>query len=75
MSPDHLRRCRESRNWTQDQLAEVVGVDRRSVSRWETGSRPITRLVDRFLTLVLNLHDIPRQKLKKLSTAGPYPCD
>ncbi len=33
-----LKELRNERNLTQEQLAEVFGVSRRTVSRWETGS-------------------------------------
>ena len=32
-----LKELRNERNLTQEQLAEVFGVSRRMVSRWETG--------------------------------------
>jgi DNA-binding XRE family transcriptional regulator len=33
------RRLRETAGLTQDELAHLLGVDRSSVSRWETGAR------------------------------------
>ena len=33
-----LRELRRQQNLTQEQLAEQLGVSRRTVSRWETGS-------------------------------------
>ena len=32
-----LKQCRKEKNLTQEQLAEVLGVSARTVSRWETG--------------------------------------
>ena len=32
-----IRTAREGRGWTQDQLAEAVGVSRSAVAQWETG--------------------------------------
>src|SRR5215472_6703963 len=46
MAPNHgigtsIRRARERKRWTQRQLAEAVGVDRKTVDNWENGrSRP-----------------------------------
>lgn len=41
-----LQRFREARNLSQQQLAELVGVDRVSVARWETGTRKVaTRIL------------------------------
>src|SRR5579864_5221486 len=32
-----IRTAREEHGWTQDQLAEAVGVSRSAVAQWETG--------------------------------------
>src|ERR1700745_2212752 len=32
-----IRSVREEQGWTQDQLAEAVGVSRSAVAQWETG--------------------------------------
>jgi transcriptional regulator with XRE-family HTH domain len=32
-----IRTVREEQEWTQDQLAEAVGVSRSAVAQWETG--------------------------------------
>ena len=32
-----IRTAREEQGWTQDQLAEAVGVSRSAVAQWETG--------------------------------------
>lgn len=36
-----IKRARELRRWTQQQLADVLGVDRKTVDNWENGrTRP-----------------------------------
>ena len=32
-----IAECRKSKNWTQKQLGEKLGVTDRAVSKWETG--------------------------------------
>ena len=34
---DNLKKLRKAKNYSQDVLAEKVGVSRQSVSKWETG--------------------------------------
>ena len=34
---NRIRQAREEQEWTQDQLAEAVGVSRSAVAQWETG--------------------------------------
>lgn len=34
---ERIRSARQERGWTQDQLAESVGVSRSAVAQWETG--------------------------------------
>lgn len=46
---DHLIRLRRSRGWSQEQLAELVGVTRQAVSKWEAGRS--TPDLDRLLAL------------------------
>ena len=49
MKPDELRKWREKNGYTQDELADILGVAMFSVSRWETG----TRAIPSFLHLAL----------------------
>ena len=49
MKPDELRKWREENGYTQDELADILGVAMFSVSRWETG----TRAIPSFLHLAL----------------------
>ena len=34
---ERIRKARQDRGWTQEQLAEAVGVSRSAVAQWETG--------------------------------------
>lgn len=54
LTPAIIRRARRRRGWSQQALAAWVGVDRRTVIRWETGlSRPRRHRSLRLLALVL----------------------
>lgn len=41
MTPQELRVWRASRDLTQDHIAEMLGVSRKTVGRWEKGENPI----------------------------------
>jgi DNA-binding transcriptional regulator YiaG len=70
ISPKVLRACREKRGISQADLADILGVDPHTVSRWETGTRKITRMARHCIRLVMSLGHIPRHTLKKMSTTG-----
>jgi transcriptional regulator with XRE-family HTH domain len=38
---DRIRSLRRSSRITQDELCEAVGVDRKTISRWENGHHPM----------------------------------
>ncbi|RUY28724.1 helix-turn-helix transcriptional regulator, partial [Mesorhizobium sp. M7A.F.Ca.CA.004.12.1.1] len=49
---ESVKALRASRKWTQQQLADELGVDQATVSRIETGSepsRPVKRLLERLI--------------------------
>lgn len=46
-----IREIREAKNWTQDQMADYLGLDRSSVSRMECG-RPPSGPVEKLLQLL-----------------------
>ena len=40
--PEQIKSMRQHRGWTQTQLAERLGIEQSTVSRWERGlSRPV----------------------------------
>jgi transcriptional regulator with XRE-family HTH domain len=41
MSPDDLKKWRKKNNYSQSQLAKVLGVAPLTISRWERGERDI----------------------------------
>ena len=49
MSPEEIKRIRASLGLRQQQLAELLGVDRVAVARWETGARNISQPITRLL--------------------------
>lgn len=59
---ERIRALRQEKELTQEQLAERLGVSRRTVSRWETGSN----LPD--LDLLLELADLFAVDLRELLT-------
>jgi len=51
--PAMRRLLRERARLTQDEIARVAGVDRATISRWETGSRePRGELLTRYLEIL-----------------------
>ena len=40
MNADGIKKLRTDRGWTQEQLAEYLGLDRSTVSRLESGQEP-----------------------------------
>jgi len=61
MSAIDVRALRESLNWTQEQLAEYLGLDRSSISRMESGQEPKGPT----LRLLKQLHGKHPSKLKR----------
>ncbi|KUP26181.1 helix-turn-helix transcriptional regulator [Paenibacillus sp. DMB5] len=57
LTPDALRIVRNVRNLTQQQLADLVTVDRSTISKIEAGSRSITTEVRSRLELALDWND------------------
>ena len=53
MTPEAIKSFRESRTWSQQRLAEELGIDQATVSRIERGaaqpSGPVARLLERMM--------------------------
>jgi transcriptional regulator with XRE-family HTH domain len=56
-----LRAYREREDITQQQLAELLGVSKAAVSRWESGARKIN---EHLLSTVERVTGIPARKLR-----------
>jgi DNA-binding transcriptional regulator YiaG len=52
MTAGAFKRMREDTGLTQAELAKVLGVDRVTVARWETGTRRIPEMAARLLALI-----------------------
>lgn len=62
MKRTELAKQRESLGYNQDQMAEILGVTRRSISRWETGVLPIPPMAEMAVSWIMT------QKSKKSLT-------
>jgi transcriptional regulator with XRE-family HTH domain len=59
MTPDRFRECVDVLQWSQRQLAEVIGVDDRTVRRWAAGATPIPGRVAKWLDRIVTFIDTP----------------
>ncbi|WFR59094.1 ATP-binding cassette domain-containing protein [Anaerocolumna sp. AGMB13025] len=70
-----ISECRKVRGWTQNQLAEKLGITDKAVSKWETGKSmpdlslftPLCDLFEISLNELLSGEHIPDEKLKEKS--------
>jgi DNA-binding XRE family transcriptional regulator len=53
MTPAQLRQLRAKLNLTQEELATILEVDRRTVVRWEKGDVPISDRIETWIKAVL----------------------
>jgi transcriptional regulator with XRE-family HTH domain len=49
MSPADLKTLRASIGWSQQRLADEIGVTRNTINRWEMGLHPISLMAARAL--------------------------
>lgn len=49
VTPADVKRARTSRGWTQEQLADRLGVSIHTVQSWEQGRRPVPAMAERLM--------------------------
>lgn len=54
MTPSKLKSLRAALGWSQTRLAEALGVQRNTVTRWEMGLNPIPPMAQRLLNTLAN---------------------
>lgn len=52
MTGEALRKLRKRRKWSQEKLADALGVASNTVSRWELGERAISEPMARLIKMV-----------------------
>lgn len=52
MTPSQLIQLREKLGWSQNRLAENLGVNRSTVHRWEKGMRRIPAIAEKLLAII-----------------------
>lgn len=57
MTDSDLKHALKSIGWAQSQLAERLGVDLATVSRWANGHLPVPKYVVAFLELAIKVKD------------------
>jgi tetratricopeptide (TPR) repeat protein/transcriptional regulator with XRE-family HTH domain len=55
---ERLRKAREARGWSQDQLAAEIGVELRTITRWETGETTPSANFRRKLRQLFNMDEV-----------------
>jgi transcriptional regulator with XRE-family HTH domain len=65
MTSQELQRWRRRRRLTQDQAAELIGVTRNSVNRWEMGLHPISRSTARMIEMLGAVFPAPARHRKR----------
>jgi transcriptional regulator with XRE-family HTH domain len=62
MTKDEVKRLRKKLGWTQQKLADELGVTQTSVARWEIGMNQIEEPTARLLKLLVKLETKPRRR-------------
>lgn len=50
MTPHDLKRRRVALGWSQHRLAQELGVNRSTITKWESGQHPIPPMAAKLLT-------------------------
>lgn len=66
MTGTELKNSLRSLGWKQSQLAERLGVDLATVSRWANGHLPVPQYASAYLGLALKLREFSRDTLEDL---------
>jgi len=53
MTPAEIREIRKREGWTQQKLADEIGVTVRTVKHWEAGTRSISLPAEKLLKLII----------------------
>ena len=69
MTPSDLKFARQRLGITQAEAAALLGVDRVTVTRWETGSRPMSPMAQAYFLHVAGLERLPWRPFR----AAPQP--
>ena len=78
---DRIRELRKANNWTQQELADKLGLDRTTISKWERqgGSEPdnttLVKVADIFnvsVDYLLGRVDDPKKTIRLPQTVAPY---
>lgn len=57
LAPVEIRFLRKHTGYTTGEFAQIMGVARETVSRWETGGQPMGPVADRLLRVVVLTHE------------------
>jgi DNA-binding transcriptional regulator YiaG len=61
VTPQQVRQARKVLGLSQSAFAEIVGVNRVSVARWETGTLGMRQSAERLIKMLVAQHRAPRR--------------
>ena len=63
MTPTQVRKARQRLGWTQQEMADALGVSLRTIKHWEAGTRNMSKPVLKLLELnLLKSETIPTMR-------------